>query len=185
MADSRQGAPAWPQSQQKIRKTSEPSPRDVGPVPTYGASVRTAGMILRIAGTNLPGRSWGGYDNIHVGVQRKAEPVDLVPGDATHATWELDVHRTDDGDLRGPHVQGRRGDRFVYLTWGTVGAAGGFTMFRRAKLMLAAVDPAVLDAACQPGHALHGTLSLTGAHGAPTCASVRPPAISWTAQPAG
>jgi hypothetical protein len=142
-------------------------------------------MIVRIAGTNLPGRSWGGYENIHVGVQRKAEPVDLVPGDAGEARWELDVNLTEDGDFRGPHVQGRRGDRFVYLAWGTVGPGGIFTMFRRAKLMLAAIDPAVLDAACEPGNALHATLSLTAADGGPRCASVRPPAISWTAQPAG
>jgi hypothetical protein len=144
-----------------------------------------AGMIIRIAGTNLPGRNWNGYQNIHVGLQRKADPVDLIPGDAGEATWELEVSRTGDGDVRGPHVQGKRGERFVYLTWGTVDGAGNFTMFRRAKLMLNAVDPAVLDAASQPSHALHATLSLTGGDGGPRCASVRPPAISWTAQPAG
>jgi hypothetical protein len=141
-------------------------------------------MIVRIAGVNLPGRSWGGYENIHVGVQRKAEPADLVAGDATEAAWELPIDVVD-GDFRGPYVQGRRGDRFVYLTWGTVDAGGGFTMFRRAKLMLAAVDPAVLSAAAEPGQALVANLSLTGADGSPRCASVRPPAISWTAAPAG
>jgi hypothetical protein len=142
-------------------------------------------MIVRIAGINLPGRTWGGYENIHVGVQRKAEPIDLVPGDAGQATWQFEVDRTDDGDVRGPHVQGRRGDRFFYLTWGAVDAAGRFAMFRRAKLMLAPVDPAVLLAASQPGRALVATLSLTDAGGAPRCASVRPPAIEWTAAPAG
>jgi hypothetical protein len=53
-------------------------------------------------------------------------------------------------------------------------------MFRRAKLMLAAIDPATLDAAAQPGHTLEATLSLTAPDGGPRCASVRPPAISWT-----
>ncbi|HJV08619.1 MAG TPA: DUF5990 family protein, partial [Acidimicrobiales bacterium] len=95
-------------------------------------------LLVRIEGVNLPGRNWGPYENVHVGVQRKAEPVDLVPGDATQATWELAIE-TDGGDFRGPHVQGKRGERFLYLTWGAVGAGGTFTMFRRAKLMLAAV----------------------------------------------
>lgn len=138
---------------------------------------------MRIAGVNLPGRTWGPYDNIHVGVQRRAEAVDLFPGDAAGTAWELTVELRD-GDFRGPHVQGRPGDRFLYLTWGTVGPTGTFTMFRRAKLMLAAVDPAVVAAAAEPGYALVAGLSLTGGDGGPRCASVRPPAISWTAAPA-
>ena len=141
-------------------------------------------MNVRIAGVNLPGRTWGGYKNIHVGVQKRTEPVDLVAGDAGEAVWELTVD-TADGDFRGSYVQGRRGERFLYLTWGTVGAGGGFTMFRRAKLMLAAVDPAVVAAAAEPGQVLVATLSLTGGDGGPRCASVRPPAIEWTAVPAG
>ena len=142
-------------------------------------------MLVRIVGVNPPGRTWGGYDNIHVGVQRRAEPVDLLPGDAADTTWELTVDLTADGDFRGPYVQGRRGERFLYLTWGTVAGAGAFTMFRRAKIMLGAVDTAVLDAASEPGHVLMATLSLTGGDGGPRCASVRPPAISWAASPAG
>ena len=101
-------------------------------------------LDVRIVGVNLPGRAWAGYGNIHVGVQRGAEVVDLVPGDAGEAVWELPVDVMPGGDFRGPFVQGKKGDRFLYLSWGTVGAAGGFTMFRRAKLMLAAVDAGVV-----------------------------------------
>jgi hypothetical protein len=134
-------------------------------------------VTIRIAGVNLPGRNWGGYENIHVGVQRKAEPVELVPGDAAEAAWEFPVDLTAEGDFRGPYVQGRRGERFIYLTWGAVDAAGTFSRFRRAKLMLAGLEP-------EPGQMLHGELSLTGGDGGPRCASVRPPAISWTVAPA-
>ena len=142
-------------------------------------------MVVRIAGVNLPGRDWGGYGNVHVGVQKRAEAVDLVAGDAAGASWEVPVELTEEGDFRGPYVQGRRGERFIYLAWGTVGPAGTFTMFRRAKLMLAAIDPAVVAAAAGPGRVLAATLSLTGGDGSPRCASVRPPAIEWTAAPAG
>lgn len=107
----------------------------------------------------------------------------MVPGDADEAVWEFPIEPSA-GDFKGAHVQGKRGERFVYLSWGAVGDAGTFGMFRRAKLMLGAIDPAVIDAAAQPGHRLEAALSLTGPDGAPRCAAVRPPAISWTAAPA-
>ncbi len=63
---------------------------------------------------------------------------------------------------------------------GTVDDAGAFAMFRRAKLMLEAVDPAVLDAASRSGR-LTGRLGLTDARGDPLCAAVRPPLVAWSA----
>jgi len=138
---------------------------------------------VRIVGSNLPGRTWAGYQNIHVGVQRKAEVVDLFPGDIDEAVWSLDMTH-DEGDFRGPHVQGRKGDRFLYLSWGTVGDRGAFDMFRRAKLMLSAIDGDVIKAAERPGYRLEAAVSLTGGDGGPRCAALRPPAISWTAAPA-
>lgn len=139
---------------------------------------------MRIVGANLPGRTWSCYDNIHVGVQRKAQVVDLFPADIDEAVWELDMPY-DAGDFRGPYAQGRKGDRFLYLSWGTVGDAGAFAMFRRAKLMLAAIDAQVIDVAGGPGYLLEATLGLTGGDGGPRCAAVRPPAVSWAAAPAG
>ena len=83
--------------------------------------------------------------NVHVAVQERADPVGLVPGDAGSAAWDIDIRvvTLDDGsvDTRGPAVHGRRGERFVYLTWGDVAADGSFHMFRRAKLMLGDVEP--------------------------------------------
>ena len=82
-------------------------------------------------------------------------------------------------DFHGPTVQGRRGDRFVYLTWGNVGADGGFDMFRRAKLMLDRIDPALLADARATG-TLRAHVDLTGAGGGPRCARVDPPAVEWS-----
>jgi hypothetical protein len=122
---------------------------------------------LRIEAGDLPGRSCGpspdspgGHHNVHVAVPRRSKPAELlglVPGDAPSASWTLECTATpSDGgvDLKGPYVQGPPGGRFVYLSWGTVDDAGTFTMFRRAKLWLAAVPPAV-----------------------------RPPGIEWSAGP--
>ena len=142
-----------------------------------------------IRGHTLPGRdcvtSGGTYENVHVGVQRKAEVIELKPGDAKTVEWrmEIDVVTGKDGarDFKGPHVQGKRGDRFLYLSWNTVDKDGALTGFRRAKLMLEAID-ATLLARAQKGKALVGELSLTMADGTPTCAAVRPPRIVWSVE---
>jgi hypothetical protein len=150
-------------------------------------------MLVRIEATDLPGRECAPgdaparYDNVHVGVQRGREPYELVPGDAAGATWqfELTTRPGPDGpdgpvDVGGPFAQGRRGDRFLYLTWGTVDADGGFTMFRRAKLHLADVDPAVLALAAAGAAPLVARLALTDNRGLPLCARVRPPQVTWS-----
>jgi hypothetical protein len=137
---------------------------------------------VRIVGVNLPGRDWACYENVHVGVQRRAEVVDLVPGDAGEAVWDFPIDVVDQ-DFRGPYAQGKKGDRFLYLTWGTVDADGVYRMFRRAKLMLGAIDRTTVADASQPGRRLLGTLGLTDGKGGPRCAAVRPPMIEWTAAP--
>ena len=127
-----------------------------------------------------------GYQNVHVGVQRRGrrhELLDPVPGDAPSASWTLDcvLARTPTGvDLQGPYIQGRPGARFVYLSWGTVDASGVFTLFRRAKLWLEAVPATVMEEAIERG-VLVGRLGLTDRKGHPVCAAVRPPAIEWSA----
>jgi hypothetical protein len=160
-------------------------------------------MLIRIEGVDLPGRrvesadggravsgdaGSGGvlpFGNVHVGVQRKADVVDLVPADAESAVWEFEVtSREVDGllDVGGPHVHGRPGARFLYLSWGTV-AGDAFTMFGRAKLMFGDIPTDVLraahDAAGAGAGVLVGRLGLTDASGGPRCARVRPPDITW------
>ncbi|WP_405936645.1 DUF5990 family protein [Streptomyces sp. NBC_00726] len=151
-----------------------------------------APLLLRIEGSRLPGRScpagpgFPGYENIHVGVQRKDRPGEILgptPGDAPGAHWPLECTAAEDADgiaVRGPYVQNRLGGRFVYLSWGTVDAGGLFTMFRRAKLMFADVDPAVLAAAVRSG-CLTARLPLSDAEARPLCARVRPPVVEWSA----
>ncbi|WUH90180.1 DUF5990 family protein [Streptomyces sp. NBC_00433] len=149
-------------------------------------------MLVRIEGSGLPGRDCGpsadvpsGHRNVHVGVQRRGRPDELLglsPGDASSAVWEVEVTATpvEGGwDLRGPYVQGRPGGRFLYLSWGTVDAEGRFTMFRRAKLLFSAIDAEVLAAAVSGG-VLVGRLGLTGPRGDPLCAAVQPPVIEWS-----
>jgi Family of unknown function (DUF5990) len=144
-------------------------------------------MRVRIVGTNPPGRSFCRPDgtwmhDVHVGLQLGRDPAQLQRGDSTDARWECDVEVVErDGvvDFRGAAVQGKRGERFVYLTWGDLGDSS-FQMFRRAKLMLDRIDAAVLHDALASGQ-LVARVDLTGGDGGPRCARVDPPAISWTA----
>ena len=101
-------------------------------------------MLTSIVGFNLPGCVFGRPDgslmnNVHVGLQVGREPAELVKADASEARWDFVIEaviREGQPDFRGRAVHGKRGDRFLYLTWGEVNHDDGFEMFRRAKLML-------------------------------------------------
>jgi hypothetical protein len=117
-----------------------------------------------------------------VGVQRGSEVLGLVNGDAADAIFDIEVDVVADGDgrpdFRGPFVHGRRGERFVYLSWGEVDSEGTFTMFRRLKLHLA---PLVNEWAEKVFAAkrIQAVLELTDTRGRPLAASVRPPWVTW------
>lgn len=139
-------------------------------------------MLLEIRGHHFPGRAWHldgePCHNVHVGIQVGREPRDLVPGDADRAEWTVAIDVVErDGtiDFRGPAVQGKRGERFVYLTWGHIGDDGAFTMFRRAKLMLA--DTVSFFTGTGDDQRLVATVDLTDECGGPRCARLRPPAL--------
>ena len=145
-------------------------------------------MRVEITGVNLPGRLFCSPDgsampNVHVGVQVRRDPAQLVRADAPEAHWHVDVDVVRSSgvvDFRGPVVQGKRGERFIYLTWGDVGSTGEFEMFRRAKLMLDRIDPDLIARATRGGR-LEAVVDLTGGDGGPRCARVDPPAIEWRA----
>jgi hypothetical protein len=149
-------------------------------------------LRLEIRADNLPGRrcgprpEGGTYENIHVGIGRGASLTGLTAGDAPSARWDVEI-KTRPGpeggiDFGGPFVHGPRGERCVYLSWGTVDADGTFKLFRAAKLRLSEIDPGIVHEALQPGRHLVGRLGLTDQHGWPLCASVRPPHIEWKAE---
>lgn len=140
-------------------------------------------MRLVVVGTDLPGRSFCEPDgsrlaDVHVAVQVRTEPVGWVPGDATEGRWHLDITTVIDGDgnvdFHGRAVHGKRGERFIYLTWGNACTGGTFHMFRRAKLMLGRIDETVMAAALHADVPLIATVRLTDERGGPRCARVDP-----------
>ncbi|HWG26268.1 DUF5990 family protein [Actinospica sp.] len=161
------------------------------------AAYRGSEVMLRIIGTDLPGLrcppsgDFPGYGNIHVAVQRKDDPgelLDLQPGDAERVSWSLPctaATSTQEGlVLNGPYIQNRLGGRFVYLSWVDLDADGKPRMFRRGKLLLSAVAPPVLAEAVERGQ-LRARLTMTDEKGHPVSARLVPPHVQWNAENAG
>lgn len=127
-------------------------------------------MRVRIEGHTLPGRNPGGHRDVQVGIQVRREPAELVWADAEEASWVVEVtesYGSDVRDFHGPAVQGKHGERFIYLTWLEGPDA---EMFRRAKLMLSDAPEA---------DAVTVRIDLTDEAGLPRCARLRPPAVEW------
>jgi len=125
-------------------------------------------------------------DNVHVGIQIRRDAAQLIRADVSGAIWETDVdvvRKQGVLDFRGPAVQGKVGDRFIYLTWGNVLPDDEFEMFRRAKLMLDRVDRELKESAIKAGR-LNAVVDLSDDLGGPRCARVDPPAVEWSV-PAG
>lgn len=138
-------------------------------------------LNIRIVGERLPGRTVGEHANVHIGVQRGDDVVQVQPADAASVKFSFGIvlREQEDGDIdfRSPFVHGKPGERFFYLSWGDVAADGTFTMFSRIKLMLAAVPRGLVTTKTGT---LEGYLVLTDAQGRPVTAAVRPPAINWS-----
>lgn len=140
-------------------------------------------LNIRIVGERLPGRTWGDHANVHVGVQRGDEVVQVQPADAPSVKFSFGIvlREQEDGtiDFRSPFVHGSPGDRFFYLVWLDVPAGDDAPPERigRTKLMLAAVPGGMVT---PKTGSLEAYLSLTDAKGGPLLAAVRPPAINWS-----
>jgi hypothetical protein len=75
---------------------------------------------IRIEGRDLPGRTFGEHENVHVAVPRRNRPkelLDMQPGDAGSVSWSFDGEWKN-GEIVGPYEQGGPGGRFIYLSWG-------------------------------------------------------------------
>ena len=154
-------------------------------------------VVLRIIGTDLPGRvcppgeNVAGHDNVHVAVQRRnapAELLDVQPADAERVSWSLPcIASTTAAEglvLNGRYIQNRLGGRFIYLSWVDLDSGGVPTMFRRGKLMLGEVTPTVLAEAVERGQ-LRARLTMSDEAGHPVCSRLVPPRVQWTAESVG
>lgn len=128
-------------------------------------------LRVRIVGVDLPGQR---FEPLQLAVQRGREFEGLVPSDVDRAVFEFEVTLAGDDpdDVRGPYAQGRKGDRFFYLSWVTPDGHGDWKIVRRAKIRPSRVPEQIWSAAVAGDGVLEATLPLTDARGGPLCASV-------------
>lgn len=105
---------------------------------------------------------------------------ELVPptnGDDGHLSFDFELRTGKplaDGrpNLLGPFAQGTPSARFVYVNSGTLAGQADSCWTRRAKIMLAGIDRALLARALRSDVRLEARMRGTGTDGGPACASV-------------
>lgn len=125
-------------------------------------------------------------DGVLFGLQSGRDVDDPRPACATtefHTT--IDVVETGDGavDFAGEHVHGRRGERFIYLSWGLADSTAPFVMFARAKIELDDIRDDLRDllaVTTEGDRVLIARLDATNAKGQPASGAIRPPAVDWS-----
>lgn len=112
---------------------------------------------------------------LQLGQSEMAKPTTVT---RNRVTFEFTVEAVD-GDamntlrLRGPAVQGRAGDRFVYLRIGTYAGQTGTDVARRAKVRLEGITWDLLVAAsARPNAVLEVQFAGTDSKGGAACATV-------------
>lgn len=142
-------------------------------------------LDIEVIGEGLSGLDGGSRGNLSLGMQRGSEVISPVAATAGTVRFAVSVEVTAVGesgefDARGPYVHGRRGDRFLYLSWGEVDRDGAFGMLMRTKIKLNPIDADLVARATESGSTLRGTLSLVDAAGKPRSGTIRPDLIAWT-----
>lgn len=138
-------------------------------------------VTLKLICRKLPGLVFQDYQPVHLGLQRGKEVVEIVPAAKRQVTYWVPLTVELKGKrvrLKGPFVQGKPDDPFLYLAWGVM-KGSTFDMFRRAKIGLKHLTPATLQQHVRSGKPLEATVFCTDAHGCPICATVPDGFIDW------
>lgn len=137
-------------------------------------------LSIRIVGRNMPSDWCRAHGLAKVGVGHRKDVVDASSTQESGLEFQLSVGVVvgPDGELdfRGPYVQGRKGERFVYLTWS--GDDGAVKL--RAKLQLLSIDKALVEAA-MAGTGLVAEVNLTDGKGGAVRATLHEPTLRWCA----
>lgn len=116
------------------------------------------------------------HEPIFLGIQKGREVVAVVPASQGRAVFHPKFRVTtvdSQPNFLGPYAQGKREERFFYLSWGTKLSDGQFEMFRRLKVHLSHLSLARIRKAAKPGGSIRVTLDMTDACGGALCGSAR------------
>lgn len=132
---------------------------------------------------NLPGTEFDGKTEARLGIQQGNNVIEDVPADSENVVFTISLRvilnaQTEQFDLRGPFVQGKAGERFVYLVWGQRDGAN-WTTLRRAKFYLRCINSERLIPALDSGQPISVRLNMTDAKGKPLTASIHEPSFQF------
>jgi len=138
-------------------------------------------LNIHLIGQGMSDRQSG----LHLGMQHGSDVIDPVLATAGPVSFALTVEVTTIGDgetvdVRGPYVHGKRGDRFLYLSWGEVDRDGRIGMAMRTKIKLQSIPPDLITRALKSDSTLRGTLSLVDVAGNPVSGTIPPERIHWS-----
>jgi hypothetical protein len=126
-------------------------------------------VILRVVLRNpLPGVSFA----VQLGRDKLLEPTSCKTSALTFDTSIKVVEGKSGTTLSGPAIQGRAGEKFVYVNSGKRAGQASSCWDRRAKVMLSDVDANVLKQLRDHGGTLVTEINGTGGDGGPSCARV-------------
>lgn len=143
----------------------------------------SAEITLLIRCQELPGTECAGKTAARLGIQKGAVVIEDVPADVEGVTFTVPIgirraSPTSVPDYSGPFVQGKKGERFLYLNWGERNGQE-WEGFGRVKLSLSPLTGAVVDKALQTGEPVRVTITMTDAKGKPVFATVREEYLQW------
>jgi hypothetical protein len=124
---------------------------------------------------HFPGIAFDDKHPVFVGIQKKQDVVDAVPGDTDVAVWTIPVQvkegRDGKPDFSGPSIYGKPGDRFIYVVW--FENKGDQERFRRAKVKLNHLTWEQLE------DDIEAELTMTDERGGPSSGTVKKDWIQW------
>jgi Family of unknown function (DUF5990) len=132
-------------------------------------------LLLHVTSSKLPAA-----EGLCVAVQ-KGRDEHIGVTDVSTASVDFDVPLSFDGDWRGPFVQGKKGERFLYLVWGPRTAGGLVGQVGRTKVMLEQAVAAAEEAVAKGGNTLVAELDLVDEKGKPRLARLKPQSVDWRA----
>lgn len=134
---------------------------------------RSINIILK--SVHFPGIAFDDKHPVFVGIQKRKEVVDAVPGDTDVAMFTIPVQvqegRYGNPDFSGPSVHGKPRDRFIYVVW--FENVGDRERFRRAKVKLNHLAWEQLEGDVE------AELAMTDGRGEPISGTVKKEWIQW------
>jgi hypothetical protein len=132
---------------------------------------------------HLPGTECAGKSEVRLGIQKGTEVIEDVPADTEEVRFTVPLRilqntQTAQTDFRGPFVQGKAGDRFLYLSWGQR-QGERFDMFRRAKFPLRHLDRPRIAEALKSGKPVEAFVDMTDPKGMPLTATIHEESFQW------